>query len=58
MKFLFLEERPALRKDLQAFQRFSQKCDILIRVSLFEESSAKRQEDRTFEDFRPVTGIV
>ena len=32
--------------------------DILIRVSLLEEISAKKQEDRIFEDFRPVTSIT
>ena len=31
--------------------------NILIRVSLLEESSAKRQEDKIFEDLRPVTSI-
>ena len=32
--------------------------DILIRVSLLEEISSKKQEDRIFEDFRPVTSIT
>ena len=32
--------------------------NILIRVSLLEESSAKRQEDKIFEDLRPVTSIT
>ena len=57
MKFLFLEETPGLK---EAFFKVQPEMwyDILIRVSLLEEISAKRQEDRIFEDFRPVTSIT